>query len=152
MSKPFVVSEQDCPPERWENAASSLKWRTLISGDRNPTSALTLGVAELAPGDGHEPRWHSHAQPEVYYVLQGQGVVNIDGEEHPVESGSAVFIPGNALHGSRNTGVEPMRILYVFPADSFDEVEYPSRSRSEISRSRSRAGYRPAERACRRAV
>ena len=29
-----------------------------------------------------------------------------------------------ATHGVQNTGGEPLRILYVLPADSFDEIEY----------------------------
>ena len=75
-----------------------MQWRTLLSADRTPTEALTMGVAELAPGTAHDPPPHRHAQPEAYYVLEGEGVVTISGEEHRVGAGSAVFIPGGAVH------------------------------------------------------
>jgi mannose-6-phosphate isomerase-like protein (cupin superfamily) len=83
-----------------------------------------VGVAELPPGISGDFRPHRHEQAEVYYVLSGEGIVTISGVEHPVRPGTAVFIPGGALHGAVNTGAHLLRLLYVFPAASFDEVRY----------------------------
>jgi hypothetical protein len=52
------------------------------------------------------------------------GIVSVEGEEIPVKAGSAVFIPGMAKHGVRQTGNEILRFFYAFPVDSFDGVEY----------------------------
>ena len=117
----FVVHETECPVEGPE--PERVQWRTLMSGDRTPSEALTLGVAELPPGAPAAPP-HQHAQPEAYYVLAGEGSVEIDGAVHPLRPGSAVFLPGNARHVAWNTGDETLRILYVFPSDSFSEVQY----------------------------
>jgi mannose-6-phosphate isomerase-like protein (cupin superfamily) len=79
-------------------------------------------VTELGPGD-----WlglHRHAPSEVYYVFAGAGILSLDGREITVGAGSAVFIPGMAEHGIRQTGSEILRLLYAFPVDSFDGVEY----------------------------
>ncbi len=57
-------------------------------------------------------------------MLEGSGLVRVGAEELAVEAGSAVFIPGDALHSCENTGASDLRFAYVFPADSFDEVEY----------------------------
>ena len=51
-------------------------------------------------------------------------MVWIAGTEHRVRAGSAIFIPGDTDHGARNTGAELLRLLYAFPADSFDEIKY----------------------------
>ena len=124
-SEPFVIHEQDCAIEGWEEpAAGSVRWRTLLSADRTPTDSLTMGVAEMEPGAIEEFRPHRHEQPEIYYILSGEGIVRISGEDHPVRPGMAIFIPGNALHGALNTGSELLRLLYVFPADSFDQIRY----------------------------
>ena len=48
----------------------------------------------------------------------------IDGIDHAVRAGCAVFIPGNAWHGTRNTGSEVLRLLYVFAVDSIADVTY----------------------------
>lgn len=123
-TEPVVVHEDHCPIEGWEAAEGGVQWRTLLSADRTPTASITLGVATLGPDPSPTVRLHRHAQPEVYYILSGEGVVAIDGTEYPVRAGSAVFIPGNADHGAYNTHSEPLRLLYAFPADSFSEIEY----------------------------
>jgi quercetin dioxygenase-like cupin family protein len=123
--RPFAIHEEACAFEQWGDARHPrVRWRTLVSADRTPTGSLTLGVAELPPGGSAEFRLHRHEQPEVYYVVEGEGVVTISGVEHPVRPGSAVFIPGDAEHGAVNTGDGTLRLVYVFPADSFDEVRY----------------------------
>jgi quercetin dioxygenase-like cupin family protein len=127
MSRPdgFVVHEGDLEFEGWSDPSRGpVRWRTLISGDRTPTASLTLGVAELQPNTEGDPRPHSHSQPEAYYVLSGTGVVTISGIDHPVGPGSAVFISGGSNHFARNTGAGTLRLLYVFPADSFADVTY----------------------------
>lgn len=67
---------------------------------------------------------HRHPEPEVYYILAGEGIVLIDGTEYPVREGTAVFIPGNAEHGMKNTGTVTLSLLYIFPTDSFSGVKY----------------------------
>jgi quercetin dioxygenase-like cupin family protein len=67
---------------------------------------------------------HSHAQPEIYFVLDGAAVVTIDGVERTVSPGAAVFIPGDARHSIRNQSDKTFRFLYVFPADRFDQIHY----------------------------
>jgi mannose-6-phosphate isomerase-like protein (cupin superfamily) len=124
--RPVVTRETDCALEQWDDVSrGTVRWRTLFSGDRTPTRALTCGIAELPPPRAGEPSGlHSHEPAELYYILEGAGVLTIDGVDHPVSAGSAAFIPGNAVHGLRNTGTTPLRLLYTFAVDSFDQVEY----------------------------
>ena len=122
-SKPLVIRTEERQLDGWDDSVKGLiSWRTLFSGDQTPTNALTAGVAELQPGG-----WlglHRHTPPEIYYVLEGRGIVSLDGTEHKVAAGAAVFIPGDCEHGIRNDGAEPLRLLYAFAVNSFDEVEY----------------------------
>jgi mannose-6-phosphate isomerase-like protein (cupin superfamily) len=120
---PLVIEEADAPQDGWDDPVRGrLRWRTLFSRGLTQTAGMTCGVTELGPGD-----WlglHRHAPPEVYYVFAGAGVVSLEGREIPVSAGSAVFIPGMAEHGIRQTGNEVLRLFYAFPVDSFDSVEY----------------------------
>jgi len=83
-----------------------------------------MGVAELLESDGVELKLHRHAQSEVYFILSGRGRVSVDQIEYALSPGDAVFIPGGALHGARCMGTEPLRLLYVFAANSFGEIKY----------------------------
>jgi quercetin dioxygenase-like cupin family protein len=121
----FVIEERDVREEAWTDPLRALvTWRTLISGDRTPTHGLTLGVAEVVEHTGSEARLHRHAQAEVYYVLSGQGVLHIDGARHRLAPGTTAFIPGGAWHAALGVGPEPLRLLYVFAADSFADIVY----------------------------
>ncbi|NES80491.1 MAG: cupin domain-containing protein [Moorea sp. SIO2B7] len=124
-SKPFSIHENECASEKWvDTTRGNVQWRTLLSADRTPTDSITLGIAELTPGELDALSCHQHPQPEVYYVLSGEGIVTIEDIQYPICPGSAVFIPGNAKHRVRNTGKEILRILYVFAVALFEEVEY----------------------------
>ena len=124
MSKPhpFVTRLEDAPLESWSDTRGHLAFHTLVSGDRTPSEGLVAGVAIVAPGG--ELAQHAHAQPEIYFALEGKALVTIDGVENVVAAGAAVFIPGDAQHGIRNPFDETFRIFYVFPADRFDEIRY----------------------------
>ena len=121
--EPIALDEADAPLDGWDDSVRGrIHWRTLLSRGLTPSAGMTCGVAELAPGD-----WlglHRHAPPEIYYVFAGAGVVSFGGREIAVKPGAAVFIPGMAEHGIRQTGTEVLRLFYAFPVDSFDSVDY----------------------------
>lgn len=129
--EPYVAHERDSAEQRWGDIVS---WRTLLSADRTPTEGLTVGTAELAAGAPTEGACHRHLPAEVYYILEGEGRVHIDGTDHPVVQGSAVFVPGNAWHYVTNTGPQTLRLLYVFAVDGFDEVVYEFETGEEPGR------------------
>ena len=125
MDQPLVVHEHDVELERWDDPGRGpVVWRTLFSGDRTPTSGLTIGIAELPAGLSDPGPAHRHAPPEVYFVLAGEGVMDIDGVLTPVQANTAVFIPGMAAHRLVNTGTSTLRLLYAFGVDSFSDVTY----------------------------
>ena len=71
---------------------------------------LEVGVYVLvAP----EPdRQQPHADDELYVVLEGRGVLEVEGVATPVEEGSAVFVEAGADH--RFTGYEGLSVLVIF--------------------------------------
>jgi mannose-6-phosphate isomerase-like protein (cupin superfamily) len=95
----------------------------LFSSPQTPTDSLCAGIALCPPNTGHLCA-HRHAQAELYYIIEGNGIVVIDGIESKVEKGSTVFIPGNAEHEIRNVADTELRWFYVFPTGSFGDVVY----------------------------
>ena len=74
------------------------------------SAGLELGVYVLvAP----EPdRQQPHADDEVYVVLEGTGVLQVEADEVPVQEGSAVFVPAGADH--QFTAYEHLSVLVIF--------------------------------------
>ena len=86
--------------------------------------AFTLLEAEEPPDFG--PPMHIHRDAsEAFYVLAGEYVIFLSGEEHPCPAGSFVFIPAGVPHGFR-VGAVPSRKLNLYsPAAMigyFDEL------------------------------
>lgn len=98
-----------------------VKWKTLISAGQTDSEQLTAGVARLAPNG--RLRAHHHTQPEIYLILEGAGVVTVDGVAADVAAETTVFIPGSSVH-SIEAGEAGLRFAYVFPADAFEDVTY----------------------------
>ena len=71
---------------------------------------LEVGVYVLvAP----EPdRQQPHADDELYIVLEGTGVLEVEGDEVPVREGTAVFVEAGADH--RFTAYEHLAVLVIF--------------------------------------
>ncbi len=49
---------------------------------------------------GYAPK-HSHPWPHIVYVLEGEGVLFFEGEEHPLSGGSVSYVPSDTLHQIR---------------------------------------------------
>src|ERR1700754_1012247 len=71
---------------------------------------IELGVYVLvAP----EPdRQQPHADDEVYVVLEGTGVLEVEGEQVQLREGHAVFVPAGAEH--RFGAYEQLSVLVIF--------------------------------------
>lgn len=68
--------------------------RRLIT--RADTPNLGVHVTTIVNGDLH---YHDHTE-EVYYILEGEGIIELDGELHTLTPGTAILIPPGVRHRS----------------------------------------------------
>jgi mannose-6-phosphate isomerase-like protein (cupin superfamily) len=71
---------------------------------------LELGVYVLVAPEAD--RQQPHEDDEVYVVLEGSGVLEIEGVSHPLRDGQAIFVPAGADH--RFTAYELLALLVIF--------------------------------------
>ncbi|MFU8787176.1 MAG: cupin domain-containing protein [Candidatus Izemoplasmataceae bacterium] len=64
--------------------------------------------------DGYTPK-HQHPWPHINYMIEGNGVLMIDGIDYPVEQGSYAFVPENTLHQFKNVGKTPFKFICIVP-------------------------------------
>lgn len=71
--------------------------RSLLDKSNAPVSHQSLAEASLAAG-GTTQRHHHKISEEFYYLLEGTGHMEIDGETREVGPGDAILIPAGAWH------------------------------------------------------
>ncbi|HEY3207166.1 MAG TPA: cupin domain-containing protein [Gaiellaceae bacterium] len=71
---------------------------------------LELGVYVLVAPEAD--RQSPHDDDEVYIVLEGSGVLEVEGENVELREGHAVFVPAGAEH--RFVGYEQLSVLVIF--------------------------------------
>jgi quercetin dioxygenase-like cupin family protein len=77
--------------------------------------ALSIIEAINAPGKG--PPRHKHPEAEIFRVLEGRYLYEMDSRRFYAEAGDVVSIPGGAEHGFVNVTYKPARqYLLVLPA------------------------------------
>jgi mannose-6-phosphate isomerase-like protein (cupin superfamily) len=57
-----------------------------------------------------------HADDEIYVVLEGAGILQVDGVDVPVKEGDAVFVEAGADH--RFSAYEQLAVLVIFERGS----------------------------------
>ena len=83
--------------------------RTLL--DRT-TNAGFKYVRDLTPPPGSTIGLHPHeGDEEIYFVIEGEGVMVVDDEEHPFEAGAVCLTPSGHSHALRNDGDVDLRIF-----------------------------------------
>ena len=66
-----------------------------------------------------DARTHYHKRlTEIYYILEGEGEMELDGERHPVRPGDAILIKP----GCRHRAIGKLRVLNV-PIPAFDPAD-----------------------------
>lgn len=93
----------------------------LAGSTHQPREIRCRGVDTAVDIDGAREHYHKRAT-ELYYVLEGEGIVVLDGEEHPVRKGSLIHIPSGVVHGAKGR----MRVLVTgIPDIAEDDLFFP---------------------------
>jgi mannose-6-phosphate isomerase-like protein (cupin superfamily) len=82
--------------------------RSILDRTNAPVQNQSLAEARLPAGGRTERHYHKLAE-EFYFILEGAGEIELDGERHTVRSGDAILIPPGTWHTIAAT--EPLRFL-----------------------------------------
>jgi len=74
--------------------------REVIGPRTTPPGAQSLAEATLEAGQATQRHYHATSE-EIYFLLEGSGEMEVDGERAHVEAGDAVLIPPGAWHQIR---------------------------------------------------
>jgi len=103
-------------PGHYEGALSKL----LVHPDSVGSRLLDHRISTYQPKayvDSHTHR----VQEQVYHVLDGEGVIYLDGRAQVIRRHDVVFIPPGVEHALHNTGLTPLTFLVITTPVSDDE-------------------------------
>lgn len=90
------------------------------------TTGGVVSVLEATEPKGFGPPIHIHKDAaEAFYVLEGEYVMSLNGNEVRCPAGSFIFIPRGAPHGFRVGDVPSRKLNFYFPASMvgyFDDL------------------------------
>ena len=86
--------------------------RELLHPDKADLAlSYSLAHAVVKPGQVSKP--HKLSTSEVYYILEGKGVMHIDKESANVRPGQAIYIPPHSRQYIHNTGSSELKFLCI---------------------------------------
>ena len=80
--------------------------------EENGATQISSGITTFAPGCSNTT--HYHNAEESVIVIEGEGILIIQGEEHHVKPHDAAFITPGTHHRLINSGDHPFKIAWSY--------------------------------------
>ncbi len=96
------------PPGHAPGAISKMLVRPETAGSR----LVDFRISTYQPMSFVEPHTHK-IQEQIYHVLDGEGLMELDGERRVMRSGDFVFVPPGVEHAIYNTGRTDLTFFVV---------------------------------------
>jgi quercetin dioxygenase-like cupin family protein len=109
QARPVILRPAELPST---DRGGGNKTIPLVSGKVGSQQMLN-GITIIAPGAAIA--LHSHNCEESVIVIEGRGVVELDGVDHEVGTFDTTWVPANVPHRFKNTSQEhPLRIFWTY--------------------------------------
>jgi mannose-6-phosphate isomerase-like protein (cupin superfamily) len=108
-----VVNERDVMRE--EPAPHGDQGRTTAYRISDAAPRRTMEFRKRTLHAGAAIGLHVLGHDEVYYVLEGEGEVESDGERRRVTAGMAAYLYSGENVGIRQVGTEPLTLIVAYP-------------------------------------
>lgn len=86
--------------------------KALVAEDNSGSRRIDFRISRYAPAAFVEEHVHA-VQEQIYYVLEGEGVLTLDDEAHLMGPHDYVYVPPGVRHSFTNTGLAGLVFLVV---------------------------------------
>ncbi len=120
QAKVMRMEEAFCelPPKHFQAFS-----KMLVHPTNADTKHFDFRISSYQPRGYVEVHVHEVAE-NLYYILRGKGIVELDGVKHLVEPHMLIHIPPGVHHGIFNTGIEDL-VFLVVASPPYDMPEVP---------------------------
>jgi len=79
----------------------------------DPSKEESIGIAVIQPTAPAER--HSHVENEIGYVLEGESLLEVDGEPaRTIKAGDSFAIPAGRVHRAKPRGTKPLKVIVTY--------------------------------------
>jgi quercetin dioxygenase-like cupin family protein len=86
-----------------------------LVGPEEGWESHVMRLVELGEG-GFSPK-HAHPWPHINYIIEGEGILEIDGENNEIKAGSFAYVPSDKLHQFINSGNGTLKFICIVPKE-----------------------------------
>jgi len=110
--KAFVEKMARLPWKEYPGHFGGALSKALVGPQNAGSKLIDFRISRYAPNAYVEE--HSHkVQEQIYYVLEGEGVLTVGDEEHVMRPHDYVYLPPGIRHSFTNTGLDGLVFLVV---------------------------------------
>ncbi|MBB3063827.1 cupin domain-containing protein [Limibacillus halophilus] len=125
---PAICVQPDEGQSWWQPEPANGYGEVRISRRNVPGLNLASGIQVIAPGGFIRDHQHPDHQ-EILFFYEGTGVVELDGEPHPVQPGTTFYLTSYRRHKIMNTGTSDLKMFWtIMPGgleDFFEQIGRP---------------------------
>jgi quercetin dioxygenase-like cupin family protein len=116
----FVAQMARVPWQEFPGHFGGALSKALVGPDNAGTRRIDFRISSYAPKAYVAEHVH-RVQEQIYYVLDGQGVLTLDDASHLMSAHDYVYVPPGVRHSFTNTGLAPLVFLVVTTPASDDD-------------------------------
>jgi quercetin dioxygenase-like cupin family protein len=119
-SNAFIEQMARVPWQEFPGHFGGALSKMLVGPGNSGSARIDFRISRYAPA-AHVAEHAHQVQEQIYYVLEGQGVLTVDGEPRLMRAHDYVYLPPGVRHGFANTGLESLVFFVVTtPAEDLE--------------------------------
>ncbi len=95
--------------------------KPLVAPENSGSDRIDFRISRYAPAAYVEEHVHK-VQEQIYYVLEGEGILTLDTVAHLMRAHDYVYVPPGVFHSFANTGTAGLVFLVITTPASDEEV------------------------------
>jgi len=112
QGKPSVSNVVETPWREYPGHFGGALSKPLVDAETKGARQLDYRISMYQPMAYVERHVHA-VQEQVYHVLEGEGIVELDGKIHVVRKHDVIFVPPGVHHAVTNTGLGDLIFIVV---------------------------------------
>ena len=79
----------------------------------NTLNGINYSLAQFTLGPGKKSKLHKISSSEIFYILEGSGILYVNDESHHLEKDDSAYVPPNSKQFIENVGINDLKFLCI---------------------------------------